>query len=189
MRCWCWTALACSAALILAACRRAPEIPVLGTVPAFTLTAQDGAAFDSSALAGKVWVVDFIFTNCTGPCPRMTAQMRRVQKAYPGNGDLKLLSITVDPARDTPQQLAEYATNFHADHGQWSFLTGPVPAIHHLSRNVFMLGDVDGKNFDHSTRFMLVDRQGRIRGSYLTAESESIPRLMVDIGRLLEERD
>lgn len=186
---WFWTASACSAALILAGCQRTPPLPVLGTVPAFTLTAQDGSVFNSTVLAGKVWVADFIFTNCTGPCPRMTSQMRKVQKAYEGNSDLKFLSITVDPARDTPEQLAAYATNFHADHGQWTFLTGPVPVLHHLSRNVFMLGDVDGKNFDHSTRFMLVDRKARIRGSYITSESESIPRLISDIRVLLEEKD
>jgi protein SCO1/2 len=187
---WCWIASACSAAaLILGGCQRAAPLPVLGTVPSFTLTAQDGSTFDSAVLADKVWVADFIFTNCTGPCPRMTSQMRRLQKAFEGNGGLKLVSISVDPARDTPVALASYAEKFHADHAQWTFLTGPVPTIHKLSRNVFLLGDVDGKNMEHSTRFMLVDRRARIRGSYVMAASESMPKLMGDIRVLLEEKD
>ena len=185
MASWSWIALACSAALILPGCHRRPELPVIGAVPPFTLTAQDGTTFHSRTLAGKVWVADFIFTNCTGPCPRMTSQMKRVQKAFSGNPGVKLVSVTVDPARDTPPALAAYAAQFNADLSQWTFLTGDIPALHHLSRNVFMLGDVDGRNFDHSTRFMLVDRKGQIRGAYVTAESGAIPRLIDDIKSLL----
>jgi protein SCO1/2 len=182
-----WIASACSAALILPACHRKEPLPVLGSVPHFSLTSQAGVPFNSDTLSGKVWVADFIFTNCTGPCPRMTSQMHKVQLAFPSAPDLKLVSISIDPNRDTPQVLAGYAAKFHADHSQWTFLTGPVSVIHNLSRNVFMLSDVDGKTFEHSTRFMLVDRKGQIRGAYLTSESDSIPKLMADIKTLLEE--
>jgi len=188
MASWSLIASVCSAALIVGGCRSRPELPVMGAVPPFSLTSQTGAAFNSGILDGKVWVADFIFTNCPGPCPRMTSQMKRVQKAYAGNSDLKLVSFTVDPARDTPPVLSAYATQFNADLTQWTFLTGDIPALHHLSRNVFMLGDVDGKTFDHSTRFMLVDRRGRIRGSYITAEADAITRLIADIKVLLEEK-
>jgi len=184
-----WIAYASSAALILAGCRSADKLPVLGSVPPFTLTSQDATAFDSRSLEGKIWVADFIFTNCTGPCPRMTSQLRKVQQAFPNNPDLKLLSFSIDPERDTPQALSEYAAKFHADHRQWTFLTGPIPVLHNLSRNVFMLGDVDGRTFEHSTRFMLVDRKGRIRGSYLTSEPEGIPKLLGDIKALLKENN
>ena len=185
MASWSWIAFACSAALILPGCARRPELPVIGSVPPFTLTSQNGSPFDSRTLAGKVWIADFIFTNCTGPCPRMTSQMKRVQKAYAGNPDVKLVSITVDPARDTPQALAAYAAQFNAGLDQWTFLTGDIPTLHHLSRDVFMLGNVDGKTFDHSTRFMLVDRSGQIRGAYVTADADAIPRLIGDIKSLL----
>ncbi len=183
-----WSSIACfcSIALLLPACHK-KALPVLGQVPAFQLTAQDGSAFDSRSLAGKVWVADFIFTNCTGPCPRMTSQMSKVQRTFPGNSDVKFVSFTIDPERDTPPALTEYAAKFHADHSHWTFLTGPVPTLHNLSRKVFMLGDVDGKTFEHSTRFTLVDRQGRIRGSYVTSEPESIPKLIADIQLLIGE--
>lgn len=175
------------ALLITAACHRSPQLPILGSVPPFTLTAQSGSPFDSRTLDDKIWVADFIFTNCTGPCPRMTSQMHRIQKDFAGNPAVKFVSFTIDPARDTPQTLTQYAAKFQADPQQWTFLTGPVPTLHNLSRNVFMLGDVDGQTFEHSTRFMLVDRKARIRGAYLTSESESIPRLIADIQTLLKE--
>jgi protein SCO1/2 len=179
----------CSSVAFLAtvACQRTPQLPTLGSVPPFTLTAQNGAAFDSRSLDGKIWVADFIFTNCTGPCPRMTSQMHSVQKNFAGNAGVKFVSFSIDPLRDTPAALTEYAAKFHADSSQWTFLTGPIPTLHNLSRNVFMLGDVDGRTFEHSTRFMLVDRKARIRGAYLTSESESIPRLLADIQTLLKD--
>ncbi len=180
---WCSIACLCSAFLLIG-CRHS-ELPILGSVPPFTLTAQDDAAFNSRVLDSKVWVADFIFTHCTGPCPRMTSQMSKVAKAYAGNADVRFVSFTIDPVRDTPAVLSEYARRFHADPAQWNFLTGPVPDLHHLSREVFMLGDIDGRTFEHSTRFMLVDRRGRIRGAYLTSEPESIPQLTADIAVLL----
>lgn len=186
-----WSSIArlCSTAAVIlfAACHRSPQLPTLGSVPPFTLTAQNGSPFDSRSLDGKIWVADFIFTNCTGPCPRMTSQMHSVQKNFTGNAEVKFVSFTIDPLRDTPEALTEYAAKFHADANQWTFLTGPVPTLHNLSRNVFMLGDVDGRTFEHSTRFMLVDRKARIRGTYLTSESENIPRLIADIQNLLKE--
>lgn len=162
---------------------RQPPLEVYGNVPPFQLTAQSGAAFDSTQeLAGRIWVVDFIFTNCQGPCPRMTSQMRQVQTATEDLPETRLVSITVDPARDTPEALAAYAKRNHAG-PRWSFLTGPQPALHQLKREVFLLGNVDGQ-LNHSTRFVLVDRKGQIRAFYDTSEPESIPRLVADIRRL-----
>ena len=187
MASWLSIACACSAAILLGACGGHKAPPVQDSVPPFALTTQDGSAFDSHTLDGKVWVADFIFTNCTGPCPRMTSQMRRLHLALGAERDLKLVSFTVDPLRDTPAVLQEYAAKFHADPAQWTFLTGPIPTLHHLSREVFHLGDIDGKTFDHSTRFLLVDRRGRLRGAYVTSEPEVIPRLIEDIKLVLKE--
>ena len=88
---------------------------------------------------------------------------------------MKLVSFTVDPAARTPPVLAEYAQRFGAKPGIWFFLTGPQDDLHHLSRDVFMLGDVDG-SLEHSTRFVLIDRESRIRGYYLTSEPDAITR-------------
>jgi protein SCO1 len=187
MASWCSIACACSVAILLSGCTK-KVLPDYGIVPEFRLTAQDGREFDSRDLQGKVWVADFIFTNCPGPCPRMTSQMRSVEKAYAGEPDLKLVSFTVDPLRDTPDVLKSYAEKFHFDPAQWTFLTGSVPILNDLSRKVFLLGNVDGKTFEHSTRFILIDRQGHIRGNYLTSEPESIPNLTSDIKILLKEK-
>ncbi len=158
-----------------------------GVVPAFTLTAQDGQPFQSGVLAGKIWVADFIYTNCTGPCPRMTSQMREVQDAVLKMPDVKLVSFTVDPARDTPQVLAEYAKTHGARSANWFFLTGPTSTLQMLDRDAFKLGNVDA-TLEHSTRFALVDRQSHIRGYYDTSESSVITRLIAGIYELAQQR-
>src|SRR4029077_17286918 len=112
-----------------------------GTVPEFTLTAQDGQPFSSRGLQGKIWVADFIYTTCSGPCPRMTSQMREVQDAIIKIPDVKLVSFTVDPAKDTPPVLADYARTHGALPERWSFLTGPGATLQKLDRDAFKLGN------------------------------------------------
>jgi protein SCO1/2 len=175
-----------AAALILASCRSTP-LPVYGAVPDFTLTAQSGEPFRGASLDGSVWVADFFFTHCTGPCPRMSSRFRRLEKSFPARNDLKLVSFTVDPERDDAAVLAEYARRFGAEPGRWFFLTGPMPELNRMSRTVFMLGNVDGQ-LDHSTRFVLVDRKRQIRGFYRSEESDSMEQLTRDIRALLKEK-
>jgi len=185
---WRWIA---SAAIFLAACSSKPDLPSFGTVPAFTLTDQSGAAFDSaSKLRGQVWVADFMFTTCPGPCPMMSSQMHQVQAALGGEGNgqgIRLISFTVDPEHDTPQVLLEYGERFKANPEVWHFLTGARADLNHLSKNVFKLGEVDGTK-EHSTRFVLIDRSGQIRGYYLTSEPGAVDRVIEDARTLLRER-
>jgi protein SCO1/2 len=176
--------LACA----LAACsRRAPALEVFGQIPQFELIAQNGQPFHSQVLAGKIWVADFIYTTCPGPCPRMTSQMREVQDAVSKLPDVRLVSFTVDPAQDTPPVLAAYAKLHGASPAIWYFLTGPVPTLQMLDRDAFKLGNIDA-TMQHSTRFVLVDRQGRIRGYYDTSDSSSIPKVIADASALARER-
>ena len=99
---------------------RREELATFNTVPAFTLTDQAGEEFRSdAALKGKVWIADFIFTTCTGPCPRMSSQMKRVQTELKDLPGVELVSFTVDPDNDTPSALAEYAKRFAADTSRW----------------------------------------------------------------------
>lgn len=194
MASWSSIARACSAVSIAGAilfvcgCRLKPPLPVYGAVPEFTLTGQDGRPFDSHALDGKVWVADFFFTSCTGPCPRMSSMMRRMQNDFKGERDLNFVSFTVDPARDNPVALAVYAKRFQAEPDRWHFLTGPIEELNRLSLKVFMLSAVTANSLDHSTRFALVDRRRRIRGFYLTAEPDALKQLTSDIRSLLAER-
>lgn len=196
MACWFWTARGISLGLIVAAggiaigltgCAAHANLPTYGSVPEFVLTDQTGARFDSSpVLDGHVWVADFMFTNCPGPCPRMSAQMRQVQTALAPN-DVKMISLTVDPRRDSPETLKIYASRYSARPGVWFFLTGDMDTLQHLDRDVFKLGDIDG-SLDHSTRFVLVDRKERVRGFYLTEEPDAIARVIADAKLLVKER-
>jgi protein SCO1 len=169
----------------LAGCSTRP-LPVYGQVPDFHLISQTSAAFDRQSLQGKIWIADFIFTNCTSACPRMTSRLSRIQPLLGEFPDVRLVSFSVDPKRDTPAALADYARRYHAQPGLWYFLTGDQQILDALDRRAFMLGNVDG-SLEHSTRFVLVDRQGRIRGYYGAAEDDPTPGLIVDIRRLERE--
>ena len=172
--------------LVLAGCVRRAPLPVFGHVPDFKLTSQSGELFDGKSLDGKIWVADFIYTHCPGPCPRMSSQMRRVQNAVTAIPDVRLVSFSVDPERDTPPVLAEYARRYQAQPGRWFFLTGDRKILDSLDRHAFMLGNVDG-SMQHSTRFVLIDRHGRVRGYYGTSEDDPTVRLIVDIRRLARD--
>ena len=183
-----WSSIVLASSLtVLSGCAARASLPTYSSVPDFTLTDQTGAAFHSgSELNKQVWIADFIYTTCPGPCPRMSSQMHQVQTAL-GNS-VRLVSFTVDPAYDTPPVLAEYAKHFEARPGIWYFLTGPVATLEHLSRDVFMLGDVTA-SLDHSTRFVLIDRASRVRGFYLSSDEDAIPRLIADAKSILRERN
>jgi protein SCO1/2 len=185
-----WFSIASGLSLLtLAGCSGRVGLPSYGVVGDFALTDQSNQPFESAkTLNGKVWIADFIFTNCPGPCPRMSAQMRQVDTALrPDIQDLRLVSFTVDPARDTPAVLEKYAEHYQAEPGVWYFLTGPQSTLHNLARNVFLLGDVNG-DLEHSTRFALIDRKSRVRGYYLTSDEDAIPKLIADAKRVAKDR-
>jgi protein SCO1/2 len=177
-------ALLLCALVALTGCYRREPLPDYGKISTFQLTDATGSTFASTSLDGKIWVADFIFTNCPGPCPRMSQLMSRLQDMAP---EVQLVSFSVDPQRDTPEVLAKYAKKYQAVKGRWHFLTGELEDIHRLSREVFRLGDVDS-SLNHSTRFVLVDGKGRIRGYYGTQEDAPLRRLVDDIKLLAGER-
>jgi len=173
--------------LALTACLQPKPLPVLGQVPDFHLTDQAGRAFDGSSLSGHDWAADFVYTTCDGPCPMMSSQMHRVQTLTAETPDVKLVSFTVDPVHDTPPVLAEYARHFQYDPARWSFLTGETASLNDLGIRGFKLNAVDG-SLTHSTRFVLVDRQRRIRGYYISTEDGFLTRLVHDIRQLEREK-
>ena len=112
----------------IAMLRRKVELPRYGAVPTFTLADGAGQPFGTQQLDGHVWVADFIFTTCPEICPRMTEEMSRLQTWLINrglDGRLRLLSVSVDPERDTPEKLRTYAHQFHARPDTWTFVTGP----------------------------------------------------------------
>jgi len=156
-----------------------------GSVPEFQLTNQNGKNFGSADLRGKIWIADFIYSTCPGPCPMISSRMSELQQPLEKT-DVHLVSFTVDPARDTPQVLQTYAERLHAEPGRWEFLTGAESTIYNLSRNGFKLAVGEEKGVPiHSTRMILVDRHGAIRGYYDAAEPDAVTKLVADTTHLL----
>jgi protein SCO1 len=165
------------------------EISSFGAVPPFRLTNQDGQPFGSADLQGKIWIADFIYTACPGPCPMISSRMSEMQKPLEKT-DVHFVSFTVDPDTDSPQRLREYAGRLHAQPGRWDFLTGPKAAIYDLSKRGFKLAaSEDGGDQGqpaHSTRLVLVDRHGQIRGYYDATEADAVTTLLADANRILK---
>ena len=158
--------------------------PDYGTVPSFELFDQLGNTFTKDELLGDVWVVDFVFTPCAGPCPVMTAQFSELQDRFSDQEDFRLLSISVNPEYDTPEVLKRYGDDYGADHSRWTFLTGDREKIRSLAWEGFHVGKEEDPIF-HSTYFILVDKEGKIRGYYISSEKNEIERLWTDTELLL----
>ena len=161
------------------------ELPVLGELIDFRLTDQNGNEFGKQDMYGKVWVADFIFTTCAGPCPVMSSQFTELQSRFENASDLNLLSISVNPEYDTPEILREYGERYGADYDKWHFLTGDKEAIHKLAVDGFKVGSIEEPIF-HSTRFILLDEKARIRGYYISSELEEMQQLWHDVELLAE---
>jgi protein SCO1/2 len=162
--------------------------PVLGEVPDFALTNRDGKSVRRADLAGAPWVADFIFTRCGASCPMMSLRMAKLEREMPQVG-VRFVSFSVDPVYDTPKVLEEYAESFGAP-GRWLFLTGDKQEIYRLSKEGFKLAvdDTTPVSEDepilHSTRFVLVDGEGHIRGYYDGFDDEAVKKLMRDVKAL-----
>ena len=155
----------------------AAPLPVYGNIADFALTNQKAAPVTLADLRGKVWLADIIFTRCPGPCARMTKQMRELQQTLPAASAAKLVSLTTDADFDTPPVLQKYAERFGATPSNWLFLTGDKHAIANLAIDSLKLTALEKPAaerttpedlFVHSTIFVLVDKQARLRGVFET---------------------
>ena len=166
-----------------------------GAVPEFTFVERSGREFRLADLREKVWVLDFIYTHCPDTCPIQSAQMKSLQDEFAPEKDLRFVSITVDPARDTPAALSEYAGRFSADRERWLFLTGDKDAIYALAQEGFHLAVAElplasrepaAATHAHSPRFVLIDRKAQIRGYYQATDKPALARLRRDLRKLLQ---
>lgn len=173
----------------------APVPPVYFDAPEFHLTDQTGAPFGTEDLEGRVWIVNFMFTRCTATCPRQADRIVELQqhvRRWPDQDRLCYVSVSVDPEHDTADALRAYAESRRADPARWKFLTGTRSELHALSREGFKLpafgSDDDSKSpITHSSRFILVDRNRRVRGFYESLEDDEIRKLLVDMRAVLSE--
>ena len=169
--------------------RDVEQLPVIRAVPEFALTDQNGQSVTNADLRGKIWIADFIFTRCKGPCPLMTARMLEMQKALTKTPEVKLVSVTVDPEYDTPEVLKAYAEANFADPERWKFLTGDKVVIEKLVTEGFMqhLAEENGEPV-HGTMFLVVDGNGMVRSARMLEDPELIPKVLMDTGNLLREQ-
>jgi cytochrome oxidase Cu insertion factor (SCO1/SenC/PrrC family) len=167
-------------------------VPVLGALPDFSLVERGGSSLTRDSLRGRVWVADFIFTRCGGTCPSMTGRLRRLRREVPA--EVRFLSLTVDPAHDTPAVLARHAQGVGAG-PDWLWATGEKEAVYRLATDGFMLAAQENPAeapagdgpFLHSAKFVLLDGQARIRGYYDSGDEQALRALSRDAERLLRE--
>lgn len=182
-----------------------------GEVPDFALTDRSGRTVARTNLLGHVWLANFVYTQCTETCPLQSAVVARLQREF-GQPELRFVSITVDPERDTVAALARYAAQYDADPVRWLFLTGDKRAIYRLATDGFRLGVVDPDDAGpsaglwpwvapglasaahgskglvmHSQQLVLVDREARIRAYHLPDDESSLRRLRANLRTLLRE--
>ena len=164
-------------------------LPRHWSVPDFALTERTGQTVKLADFAGQVWVADFFYTTCPGPCPMMTSRLSEVQKQFGTEPRLRLVSISIDPEKDTPAVLKLSAEKFQAT-DRWLFLTGPKADIYALARDGFKLPiaepETPGGQIIHSTRLILIDRTGTLRGFYEASTETGTRDLIRDIRKLLE---
>jgi len=176
-----------------------PDLAVIGAVPDYSFTNQEGISIDNTFYNDKVYVVEFFFTTCPSICPIMNRNMVKIQNKYYGNPNFGIASFTIDPAHDTPKILKEYTIEYGITLKNWHLLTGDKKAIYKLANEGFNLyvgedSNVEG-GFEHSGFFALIDQDGNIRSRkdehgnpiiyYDGLEDEGIQMLIEDIKNLL----
>lgn len=153
----------------------APALPVISQVPDFTLTNQLGRPVTLADLRGQAWIGDIIFTRCPGPCPKMTRKLAELRAAVPPELPVKFVTLTTDPVFDQPAVLEAYSEKFNPDTNRWLLLTGPKLEIAKVAADGLKLTALEKKPeerteaddlFIHSTVFVVVDKQGRLRGAF-----------------------
>ncbi|MEM7135580.1 MAG: SCO family protein [Myxococcota bacterium] len=186
--------LVVAAALVAVGCtKKAEPPPVLSQIGAFSLIDQNAEPFEQSALEGRLWVADFIFTHCKSSCPRLTGHMKGLQTRLGDVPDVEFLSVSVDPRNDTPEVIKAYMTDNDLPEVNWRFVTGEQDVIVDVVRNGFKVGlaEGDGKSGSeavmHSNHFVLVDDRAQVRG-YYRANNDGIAELERDLRFLAANR-
>jgi protein SCO1 len=184
--------------VFLVACQQAPPPEVFGRIPSFVLTDHTASAFSSDALQGRAVLLDFVYTHCTDACPLLSATFAQTQRKLADAGLLgsraMLLSLSVDPEHDTPTVLAEYAQQFRADAAGWRFLTGDWDEVYDVVTGLKVATRPPrppagapapgGTELTHSTRIVLIDPQGQVRG-YLDGQDVTADDLVAAVRKVL----
>lgn len=159
----------------------------------FQLTNQNGETITNNTFEGKIYVADFFFTICPGICPKLTKHMSLLQEEFAGDDNVKFISHTVMPSRDSVSVLKEYAEENNVVDGKWHLVTGPEKEIFDLARHDYFADEdfvktKDEIAFVHTENFVLIDQKGRIRGVYNGTIELETHRLIKHI-KLLEQEE
>jgi protein SCO1 len=162
--------------------------PPATVLPEFELTAvtvDRTRVLRRKDMLGKVWIANFMFTRCHGPCPVNSGKMQVLQQRLPS--DILLASFTVDPAYDQAKALRAYAKKFRAQPGRWMFLTAKdeetlIPLFKDTFRTAYKPNPDAACGFEtyHSGKFFLIDGKGAIRGTYASEDNAQMARLEAD---------
>jgi protein SCO1/2 len=181
------TVVLCVAALAFGCSNKGvDDVPVIAELPAFSLVDQDERSFNHQSLRGGAWVTAFVFTHCRTTCPRLTAQMKKLQGRLSDVPSARFLSVSVDPRNDTPEVIKAYMTTNGLDETNWRFVTGSEGAIEHFVVDGFKVGygrTQWAPELTHSSSFALVDNRARIRG-YYGSDDDGIAELERDLRAL-----
>jgi protein SCO1 len=178
--------------LALAGCKSEPPLEVLGQVPMFSFTDQEGLTYGTANMRGHISVAAFMFTRCPTICPRITTTMKGLQQRAQHEGvPVHWLSFSVDPDNDTPAVLKQYAQRYQVDLEHWTFLSGDAREIRETAEQGFKIAaegsaepDSDHYGISHGSHLVLVDAAGQIRGYYRTLDDDAQTRLLRDVKRL-----
>lgn len=165
-------------------------------VGAFDLVDRSGARVTREDLLGRPWVASFLFTRCTGPCPRVRSTLKELETRLHGT-DARIVTFSVDPVWDTPEVLRAYAESVQADPKRWYFLTGDQAAIYALIQKSFLSAVEEappgkaaiGEHVSHRTQLVAVDKKGRVRGFYHGESDDQIDRLVARLDFLQHETE
>ncbi|MDQ1150782.1 SCO family protein [Sphingobacterium zeae] len=159
-------------------------------IGAFEFSNQEGKLISSEFVKGKVWIACYFFTSCPTICPKMIAGMGDIQEEFSDEHQLRMVSFTVDPDRDTPAVLKEYANIRNINTVQWNLVTGRKKDLYRYARKDLKIMATDGdggpQDFIHSDRIVLIDQSGYARGYYDGTEAADIKQLIKDIKKLLK---
>jgi len=181
----------CLIVLTASACHHQSDLPKLFPVPDAQLVSEANKPVNLSEMKGNVAVYDFIFTNCAGSCPVMTGEMRKLTKKIEAGAPVRFVSISVDPTRDTPAVLQDYAKRVRND-PRWTFLTGDRDTIVRLSVDGFKLAaggttKTEAEPLLHSSKFAIADKQGVIREYYGGTDGDAADHVAATVLDLLRE--
>lgn len=160
----------------------------------FSFTDSQGEVLSKSDLLGKPWIASFIFTRCAGPCPRVAAAVKNLEKRYP-DSNVNFVTFTVDPENDTPEVLAKFADFWEADPERWFFLTGDMDETYEMIQKDFLMpvgpspDPEPGWEIIHTTNVCLVDQTGKVVGKYNSLKDEEIAQLRRELDALLKASD